>query len=110
MAERGNGYIRACYSLLTKIRSTIKLPEMMGQVSVNGQAVLDNQPHGEGIVGSTALVPTIPGEQNQAYSLNFEGDPALWAEVLESIDIGMDRQWIEMALRRGQHVETPDTP
>jgi hypothetical protein len=41
--------------------------------------------------------------------MDFEGDPALWAEVLESIDIDMDRQWIETALRRGQQFGSPNS-
>ncbi|RSL68799.1 hypothetical protein CEP53_002491 [Fusarium sp. AF-6] len=95
MAEKGNAYIRACHSLLTKIRSTIKPKDQ----SRTEEATQTQMPE------SSAILPGLPQDENQPFSLDFEGDPALWAEVLESIDIDMDRQWVEMALRRGQQLD-----
>ncbi|EEU41767.1 uncharacterized protein NECHADRAFT_53855 [Fusarium vanettenii 77-13-4] len=99
MAEKGNAYIRACHSLLTKIRSTIK-PKDHSRAG-NADEVGEQQ-----VPESDAILPGLPEDENQPFSFDFEGDPALWAEVLESIDIDMDRQWVETALRRGQRLDT----
>ena len=44
-----------------------------------------------------------PTEQQEHQRLHFEGasdDPSVWADVMDSIGIDMDRQWIGMALMR----------
>ncbi|KAL2847755.1 fungal-specific transcription factor domain-containing protein [Aspergillus pseudoustus] len=106
MAERGNKYIRACHSLLMKISSSIKkndLPDLTARdAQVNqmrDQAPSDNVPTESSIVGEP-----FP-DQNQGFNLDFEGDPLLWAEVLGSIGIDMDRQWVESTLLPGQLLE-----
>lgn len=102
MAERGNKYMRACHSLLTKIKSAIKskdpassgLSEGEGQeTQVGGSTESDNI--------STQSTLVVPPDQT-SFHLDFEGDPGLWAEVLDSIDIDMDRQWVESALLQNQ--------
>lgn len=98
MAEKGNAYIRACHSLLTKIRSIIK-PKDHSKAG-NADEVGEQQ-----VPESSEIMPGLPQDENQPFTFDFEGDPALWAEVLESIDIDMDRQWVETALRRGQQLD-----
>lgn len=106
MAENGNGYIRACQSLLSKIRSTIKPLDPPGPASLNGQTRMSGEPPNEIQTQSeNNLVSWLPGDQNQGFNMDLEGDPAVWAEVLDSINIDMDRQWVEMALQRGELLE-----
>ncbi|EXJ77315.1 hypothetical protein A1O3_09541 [Capronia epimyces CBS 606.96] len=109
MAGRGNKYIRACHSLLTKIRDTIKSrmvgPEGSGDRS--NSLLQEQQP----IVyplppdQSSQLSPThllTPGAQNRSRDssrpVDLDDDVELWTEVLDSIGIDMDRHWIETAL------------
>jgi proline utilization trans-activator len=107
MAERGNRYVRACHTLLTKIRATKRLPEPSGQGDSEQQALavvpseiqLQPQPHQQ------------QREQPQQLQLTYEGasdDPSVWADVMDSIGIDMDRQWIGMALMREGLGETLD--
>lgn len=105
MAEKGNKYIRACHSLLTKIKGTIKPKHSTAVANVGAQEPMADQPQNESISQAEAIIPGLPNDQN-GFGLDFAGDPALWAEVLDSIDIDMDRQWVETALRRGQQLET----
>ncbi|PNP59898.1 hypothetical protein FNYG_14777 [Fusarium nygamai] len=106
MAEKGNRYIQACHALLTKIKSPVNPKEQSGSANA-----LDSSTQIQSDILSQAsdIIPGPPQHQNQPFGLDFEGDPALWAEVLKSIDIDMDRQWIETALRRGEQLETPDS-
>lgn len=106
MADRGNGYIRACQSLLTKINGAMKRRDQAGPVSAEGQGEARDQPHSDTILQSGNVTPGLLEDQNRPLTWDFDGDPALWAEVLESIDIDMDRQWVESTLRRGQEVES----
>ncbi|KAM0248510.1 hypothetical protein ACHAQJ_009447 [Trichoderma viride] len=108
IAEKGNRYIKACHLLLTKIKSTIK-SNQLSIVGEDGQGQIRDQSPNITLSQSDAILPGLPPNDNIPFSLDFEGDPALWAEVLESIDIDMDRQWIETALRRGQQFETPNS-
>jgi hypothetical protein len=103
MAERGNGYIKACHSLLSKIRSTIKPLDPPGPVNFNAQAEMSGEPPSAAVNQAANPNSWPPNNQHGSFSMDFEGDPAVWAEVLESIDIDMDRQWIEGVLRRGDH-------
>lgn len=108
IAEKGNRYIKACHILLTKIRGTIK-PKQLRVVGEHEQSPIGDQSQDTTLSQSDAILPALPPNDNMPFSLDFEGDPALWAEVLESIDIDMDRQWIETALRRGQQSESLDS-
>lgn len=102
MAERGNKYMRACHSLLAKMRSTIRSREnAAGLESNDRQDGRLDQTEVDNMSTQSTLVAGLPQEQ-PSFNLDFEGDPGLWAEVLDSIDIDMDRQWVESALLRGQ--------
>ena len=102
MAERGNRYLRACHTLLTKIRETIKSQAIMAGTETNlahqqpEQApyamAQDNDP--------LALMGTMDMAADQAvpnYAIDVGDDLGLWTEVLDSIGIDMDRHWIEAA-------------
>jgi proline utilization trans-activator len=101
MAEKGNRYIRACHSLLTKIKSSVKTKDS-NLANNDEQVQLRDQVQGNNMSTESAIVAGLPNDQAQSFNLDFEGDPGLWAEVLDSIDIDMDRQWVESALLRGQ--------
>lgn len=108
MAEKGNIYIKACHALLTRIKNTMKpsqrrIADVEGGTQSKGQSQNITLPH----LGD--VMTELPPDGNMSVGLDFEGDPALWAEVLESMDIDMDRQWIEMTLQRGELLETPDS-
>jgi proline utilization trans-activator len=101
MAEKGNRYIRACHSLLTKIKSSVKTKD--SDLANNDERVqVRDQVQSNNMSTEGAIVAGLPNDQAQSFNLDFEGDPGLWAEVLDSIDIDMDRQWVESALLRGQ--------
>lgn len=101
MAEKGNRYIRACHSLLTKIKSSVKTKDS-NPANNDEQVQVRDQVQGNNMSTESAIVAGLPNDQAQSFNLDFEGDPGLWAEVLDSIDIDMDRQWVESALLRGQ--------
>lgn len=105
MAERGNGYVRACQSLLIKIDGTIKRRDLNGSANAESQVEARGQSQSDGILQSGHVTPGLLHDQ----TWDFDGDPILWAEVLESIDIDMDRQWVESTLRRGQEVESVES-
>ena len=105
MAERGNGYVRACQSLLIKIDGTIKRRDLNGSANAESQMEARGQSQSDGILQSGNVTPGLLQDQ----TWDFDGDPVLWAEVLESIDIDMDRQWVESTLRRGQEVESVES-
>jgi proline utilization trans-activator len=120
MAERGNKYIRACHSLLAKITATGKLkspataatnpgagdkavdstgdqsqmPPMMYQLSAEedrlSQSITLAERSSVGVAGEQQQTPT--------FSIDQDGDPRLWAGVLDSIGIDMDRHWAETTL------------
>lgn len=101
MAEKGNRYIRACHSLLTKIKSSVKTKDS-NPANNDEQVQVRDQVQGNSMSTESVIVAGLPNDQAQSFNLDFEGDPGLWAEVLDSIDIDMDRQWVESALLRGQ--------
>ncbi|KAJ6177981.1 hypothetical protein N7519_008442 [Penicillium mononematosum] len=101
MAEKGNRYIRACHSLLTKIKSSVKTKDS-NLANTGEQVQVRDQVQSNNMYTESAIVAGLPNDQAQSFNLDFEGDPGLWAEVLDSIDIDMDRQWVETALLRGQ--------
>ena len=101
MAEKGNRYIRACHSLLTKIKSSVKTKDS-NPANNDEQVQVRDQIQGNNMSTESVIVAGLPNDQAQSFNLDFEGDPGLWAEVLDSIDIDMDRQWVESALLRGQ--------
>lgn len=106
MADRGNRYIRACHSLLHKIRETIKSrpsppPEMhRAEVTNNqpSQQVLDQQLFQVQPATFNPMATGMSGAQDTSWSLALDDDAGLWTEVLDSIGIDMDRHWVETAL------------
>jgi hypothetical protein len=102
MAEKGNRYIRACHSLLTKIKGSVKSKDSMNLANKDDRVQVRDQVQGNNVATENTIVPGLSNDQAQPFNLDFEEDPGLWAEVLDSIDIDMDRQWVESALLRGQ--------
>lgn len=106
MADRGNRYIRACHSLLHKIRDTIKSrppppPEVhRAEVANNqpSQQVLDQQLFQAQPAAFNPVAAGMSGVQDTSWSLAMDDDVGLWTEVLDSIGIDMDRHWVETAL------------
>ncbi|KAH8885467.1 hypothetical protein GQ53DRAFT_810159 [Thozetella sp. PMI_491] len=103
MAEKGNKYIRACHTLLTKIRATIKPVAPEGA----DEGVRDT--------GIPSQLNWMAGDrqepQQSPFSIDAAEDPSVWAEVMDSIGIDMDRQWIgSMAMMREEGMnENADT-
>lgn len=106
MADRGNSYIRACHGLLNKIRGAIK-PNPPKAASTTGTSTA-GQAEGDALSQASTLMPDLVPDKDQGLPMDFEDDPMLWAEVLDSMNIDMDRQWVETAFRRGQQLEMPD--
>lgn len=124
MADKGNKYIRACHALLTKIRATIRpravapLPpqphsqpppyqpssDNMADVQNSAQVLHGLRNDATLSESSTIAASCVPVHEG-TFGLEAEGDPGLWAEVLGSIGIDMDRQWVESALMREQQME-----
>lgn len=121
MAEKGNKYIQACHALLTKIRANIKatatsnptiepiirreVGDMSGVRLCGPVAPTQTQQRSEPLNGSLSDSTTVVGGgtaegvgEGQTPDFALDGDPTLWAEVLESIGIDMDRQWVETTL------------
>ncbi|KAI0382185.1 fungal-specific transcription factor domain-containing protein [Hypomontagnella monticulosa] len=107
MAEKGNKYIRACHSLLTKIRATIRPRDIpsVTEIDSRGPAQILYQLQNDAFSQSSTIAVGSTSDQNSAFNLDPEGDPGLWAEVLGSIGIDMDRQWIETALLREEGLD-----
>lgn len=106
MADRGNSYIRACHGLLTKIRGHIKPAQPR---NANSDSSTQEEEEAQKPLASedVTMFPQLLPDENQPLNLDFTGDPVLWAEVLDSMNIDMDRQWVETAFRRGQHLDMP---
>lgn len=105
MADRGNRYIRACHSLLHKIRESIKSrPPLETQRDLTTQNQQLQQGHDQQLfhLQPAALDPMATGVMDlpdTSWSLAMDDDVGLWTEVLDSIGIDMDRHWVETALR-----------
>lgn len=110
MAERGNKYISACHSLLTKVKMTMRPRHALEASGHHPESSSSREPRQNDTLSQSSTVrPALPLDQPQSFNLDLEGDPALWAEVLDSIGIDMDRQWATMALRREQQLENTET-
>lgn len=122
MAERGNKYIKACHSLLSKI-NTIGKPNNppVGNIG-NSQAGSDTTqdevvdcrpqnatleaPNGDERLSQAVTITENWSGRTQAHMeqedeplmMDSSEDPRLWAGVLDSIAIDMDRHWVEAAL------------
>ncbi|KAH8802558.1 fungal-specific transcription factor domain-containing protein [Xylogone sp. PMI_703] len=103
MADRGNQYIRACHSLLTKIREVIKSRNIAQEAVIDAgsdtrQRRMSYQVPQDNLSPSNAIVADLTNNHDSSTVVNFNDDPGLWSEILGSIGIDMDRQWIEAAL------------
>jgi proline utilization trans-activator len=111
MAEKGNKYIRACHALLNKISASkkpVSVPKPVegGSSGSEGCVSETNQetwmvpvPDG-GDCSASGQQQTSQQEQQMPFNLDAGDDPSGWADVIDSIGIDMDRQWIGMALMR----------
>ncbi|KAJ9157319.1 C6 transcription factor [Pleurostoma richardsiae] len=106
MAEKGNKYIRACHALLNKISASKKPVSAPGEAEADpgrGEASHEGWMVPDGSATSQQQTPQQQQQQQQQQiPFNLEGpdDPSVWADVIDSIGIDMDRQWIGMALMR----------
>lgn len=105
MAEKGNRYIQACHSLLVRIPGNMKSIAAAiganvepGNPRVSGDTVPAIQ--NNGTARPTGAANGTDQTADSSLDLGSCEDPDLWAEVLDSIGIDMDRQWIESALLR----------
>ncbi|OIW31502.1 hypothetical protein CONLIGDRAFT_611544 [Coniochaeta ligniaria NRRL 30616] len=93
MAEKGNKYIRACHALLNKISASKKpvvVPKRDESVQAPGGSTSQEQQQDE----------QQQQQQQMPFNLDAGDDVSGWADVIDSIGIDMDRQWIGMALMR----------
>lgn len=105
MAEKGNRYIQACHSLLVRISSsrTSILPANTQNVEAGSPPNRTETVLGFQNDGPMQAIDTAAGMDcavNDSLGLSSCDDPELWTEVLNSIGIDMDRQWIESTLLR----------
>lgn len=113
MADNGNKYIAACHRLLTQIRSTIhsvtkgsannEVPRIANTTSApeapQHRSDEGTRTHSQQAPGMHVTSESAQTEIGGAFDPSgLESDPNLWAELLDSIDIDMDRQWLGMAL------------
>lgn len=119
MAEKGNKYIRACHALLNKI-SASKKPVFVSKPGEGGS----RGPDGSEVTREAWMVPdgdcsasgpqqtAQQGQQQQQMPFNLDvgGDQSGWADVIDSIGIDMDRQWIGMALMREERLGEDTEP
>ncbi|VUC33723.1 unnamed protein product [Clonostachys rosea] len=122
MAERGNKYIQACHSLLSKI-NTIGKPNHLPigdigsseggsdttqeeRVECRPQTATLEAPNDDGRLSQAVTIAedwtgrTQPNIEQEGAPIGMDSseDPRLWAGVLDSIAIDMDRHWVEAAL------------
>ena len=117
MAERGNRYIHACHSLLNKIRDTLKSRSsasglVADDVASNRQQHQEvsepvfYEPTQDHLLLSNLVPTNLTADQGTSQPADMDDDVGLWTEVLDSIGIDMDRQWIETALMAEEHLDT----
>lgn len=112
MASKGNSYMRACHSLLSKIKVSIKQRSAPNNVQLH--EIGSGQQEGNGVPEADVPRPNVllreqeePLDQpisigDEPFLFDMDEDPTLWNEVLDSIGIDMDRHWMENALLSGQ--------
>ena len=79
MAGNGNKYIRACHSLLTKIKSSIRTRNSPNPEDNDDQVQArdQEQSNNNGMSTESSIAAELPHDQGQAFNLDFEGDPGL---------------------------------
>lgn len=108
MADRGNTYLGSRHALLLELQSAIGPGS-----STEGNTTRDTpvspssfHPHSPAGLLPTAmpadwpLQEDLPPDPNISFNFDINDDPGLWEGVLDQIDIDMDTDWIESALRR----------
>ena len=104
MADKGNSYLASRHALLLELQSTLAGASSAG----NTRREVPVTPSSSHIVTSsynqqTAMSTDWPPQEdipNISFNLDINDDPGLWEGVLDQIDIDMDTDWIESALRR----------
>ncbi|RAK77814.1 transcription factor domain-containing protein [Aspergillus fijiensis CBS 313.89] len=111
MADRGNIILEARHSLLLELQSAIG-PNRSRDVDNNAMDIPATPASTQKHTPSSSIVEqaarTGPRLQNQdissvqdiSFDFDVNDDPGLWEEVLHQIDIDMDTDWIEQALRK----------
>lgn len=113
MADRGNTYLGSRHSLLLELQSTIGSGARKREPVAEGPVTPSNSqpqspPAATGTMGDAAVgLPTnwplqrdLPSIEDISFNFDVNEDTGLWEEVLGQIDIDMDTDWIENALRR----------
>ena len=123
MADWGNTYLAARHSLLlelqaaigpTSTRKTDGVCENHVDYGSNTVPVAPSGPQEQTSVAtsvreSEAVLPAtdwsslpddLPAIQDMTFNFDINDDPGLWEQALDKIDIDMDTEWIECALRR----------
>lgn len=113
MADRGNTYLGSRHSLLLELQSIIgsgarkREPVAEGPVTPSSSQS-QSPPAATGTMDDAAVgIPTnwplqrdLPSIEDISFNFDVNEDTGLWEEVLGQIDIDMDTDWIENALRR----------
>lgn len=108
MADRGNTYLGCRHALLLELQSAI-VSRSSTETDVASDAPVS--PGGLPANKPPALAPTEmpadwplqevpPPVPDISFNFDINDDPGLWEGVLGQIDIDMDADWIESALRR----------
>jgi proline utilization trans-activator len=115
MASKGNSYMRACHSLLSKIKGNIKQRSAPNNIQLrdigSGQRAGNDVPESDlprpssPLRGQEETLDQTISISDQPFIFDMDEDPTLWNEVLDSIGIDMDRHWMENALLSGQGTE-----
>lgn len=106
MADKGNSYLASRHALLLELQSTLT-----GSASGNMALEAPVTPSSSNQISPYTIPPTtmaadwpsqedLPPMPNISFTLDINDDPGLWEGVLDQIDIDMDTDWIESALRR----------
>lgn len=108
MADRGNTYLGSRHALLLELQSAIGPGSSTERNTTRDTPVSPSSFHPHSPAG---LLPTampadwplqedLPPDPNISFNFDINDDPGLWEGVLDQIDIDMDTDWIESALRR----------
>lgn len=107
MADRGNPYLASRHALLLELQSTLagpstseNLPREAPITPITSHLLTPSAIPQTAMPTDWPLQEDLPAVPNISFNLNINDDPGLWEGVLDQIDIDMDTDWIESALRR----------
>ncbi|RVX73437.1 hypothetical protein B0A52_03079 [Exophiala mesophila] len=115
MAEKGNEYIQARYTLLLNLRTSLELQAMSyasttSTVSYNTQfpsPTSTTNEHDLQIFAGSMTQPSVMMQtssfqplEEMSFNFDVEENSRIWEEISGNIDIDMDTGWIENAIRR----------